>query len=100
MVKRTRGYKRSWNVPVPVENAGEVTGRAAPTRYSRALLDETKAVWQPYYSEALTDEQAREIIDNVAGLARFLVREAKQHKADCPQRRAPDQGQEPPLPSR
>ena len=43
------------------------------TRYSRALIEETKEVWQPYYQEILTDEDAREIIENVIGFLQFLT---------------------------
>ncbi len=35
-------------------------------RYSRSLIEETISVWQPYYEKALTEEDAREIIDNMA----------------------------------
>jgi len=35
-------------------------------RYSRALLDETIALWQPCYERRLTDDDARDIIDNIA----------------------------------
>lgn len=47
--------------------------RLPPSRYSRTLLDETIALWQPYYPAPLTDEDAREIIDNVAGFFSLLM---------------------------
>jgi hypothetical protein len=72
MVKRRRGYKRSWNAPLPVENP-DVAGLPARLRFSRALLDETRAVWQSYFSEPLSDEDCGEIIDTMTSYARLVI---------------------------
>jgi hypothetical protein len=48
-------------------------GRGPRPRYSRQLLDETIVVWQPYYPARLTDEDAREIIENVLAFAGALL---------------------------
>lgn len=64
---RTKGRdRRHWSQRVPIENAGAVPRRSPKSRYSRQLLDETLEVWQPYYETRLTDEDAREIIENTA----------------------------------
>lgn len=68
-----RRNRPHWSERVPVENIGAVTrGRPKP-RYSRQLIDETIEVWQPYYDTKLTDEDAREIIENVAGFFGALM---------------------------
>jgi hypothetical protein len=48
-------------------------GRGPQSRYSRELLDRTIAVWQPYYADRLTDEDAREIIENVTAFGGALL---------------------------
>ena len=45
-----------------------------PSRYSRALLDETIALWQPHYARRLSDEDARDIIDNLSEYFRILLK--------------------------
>lgn len=37
------------------------------------MIDETIEVWQPYYETKLTDEDAREIIENVAAFFGALM---------------------------
>ncbi|WP_066819032.1 hypothetical protein [Sphingomonas mali] len=74
-MKRGRRRYRSWADASPPENAASVQSSPVRLRYSRALLDETKQVWQPYYEAPLSDEDARQIIENMVGFARFLARE-------------------------
>lgn len=62
-----------WSDRVPVENLGDVERRRPKLRYSRQLIDETIEVWQPYYDKKLTDEDAREIIENVAAFFGALM---------------------------
>ncbi len=72
MTNRRRGYRPRWGTPLPLTNVG-ITGKQAPQdRYSDPLIAETKDVWQPYYAELLTDEDARDIIDNMIGLLKLL----------------------------
>jgi len=63
---------RRRRVSVPLENADQVDPRPARPRFSRGLIEQTKAVWQPYYDDVLTDEDAREIIEHMVGLVRDL----------------------------
>ena len=65
--------RRHWSERVPVENIGDVERRRPKPRYSRQLIDETIEVWQPYYEAKLTDEDAREIIENVAAFFGALM---------------------------
>ena len=69
MVYRSRIRRRS----LPLENAGQADGKAARLPYSRRLIEQTKAVWQPYYDHILTDEDAREIIEHMVSLVRDLA---------------------------
>lgn len=69
---RRPAFRPHWRDPVGAENAGQVGRREPETRYSRTLLDETKAVWQPYYKKRLTDEDAREIIENMVSFLSIL----------------------------
>jgi len=43
------------------------------TQYSDKLLNKTIEVWQPYYEEPLTREDAREIIENLCGFLTILT---------------------------
>ena len=71
---RTRGRDRPhWSERVPIENADAVQPRHPKTRYSRQLIDETIEVWQPYYEKKLTDEDAREIIENASAFFGALM---------------------------
>jgi len=72
-MKLRRGYKPHWRDPIGVENVGDVVRREPATRYSRELVEETKTVWQPYYEKALTDEDAREIIENMVSFLAILA---------------------------
>lgn len=69
MAYRSRARRRS----LPLENAGHVDRKTARQRYSPGLIEQTKAVWQPYYDHVLTDEDAREIIEQMVGLVRELA---------------------------
>lgn len=57
-----------------MNGAAPASAKLPPLRYSRALLDETIALWQPHYAEPLTDEHAREIIDNVSEYFGILLK--------------------------
>ena len=51
---------------------------------SDEFLDETIRLWQPYYKEPLTREDAREIIQNFVGFFEVLMewdREVKEKRA-------------------
>lgn len=72
---RTRApYKPRWRTRVPLENAGEVQPLKARFRYSPGLIAETREVWQPYYNHRLTDEDAREIIENIVAFMGVLAK--------------------------
>lgn len=58
--------RRHWAEAAPIENIGEVQRRFTKRRYSRQLIDETIEVWQPYYENKLTDQDACEIIGNMS----------------------------------
>ncbi len=66
MNRRRSTYKPHWSARIPLENAGEVERRAPVTRYTQELIEETKEVWQPYYANELSDEEACEIIENMS----------------------------------
>ena len=38
----------------------------------KQLLERTKQFWQPYYQKALSDEDARQIIENMTGFFKVL----------------------------
>lgn len=57
----------------PGGRAPDPPGRGPRPRYSRGLLDETIAVWQPYYAQRLTDQDASDIIENVTAFAGVLL---------------------------
>lgn len=76
MVKRRRGYKRSWNAPPPLENPSVPPG-PPPLRYPAALIAETREVWQPCYPLPLSDEDCAEIIMTMTEYAWILIRDAK-----------------------
>jgi hypothetical protein len=79
-MRRRSPYKPRWCTPVPLENEGTVIPRRAGSRYSPELIAETKLVWQPYYPEPLTDEDAREIIENMMSFMRLLSKIGAQPK--------------------
>lgn len=77
---RTRApYKPGWKTRIPPENLGQVEPLKAKCRYSAALIAETKEVWQPYYARRLTDEDAREIIENIVGFMDALASMRDEH---------------------
>ena len=41
-------------------------------KYSRAFLEQTKTVWQPYAISPLSDHDAVEITENMVNLFEFL----------------------------
>jgi hypothetical protein len=43
------------------------------TRYSKEFLEKTIQVWQPLSEKELTEEDAREIVENMTGLFSFLI---------------------------
>lgn len=57
---------------------------ASPSSFSAALVDETKALWEPYYGRSLTDDEARELLANASNFFRALIGASKKqdHKAD------------------
>ena len=57
-----------------MKNAGDVQPLKAKNRYSPELIAETKEVWQPYYNHRLTDEDAREIIENIVAFMDVLAK--------------------------
>ncbi len=42
------------------------------SEYSKAFLENTRKHWEPYYEHPLTEEDAREIIENMIGLFNLL----------------------------
>ncbi len=80
MPRRSR-YKPRWSTPVLLENEGAVTPRRAGSRYSAELIAETKKVWQPHYVTELTDEDAREIIENIMSFMRLVSKIGGQQKS-------------------
>jgi len=50
------------------------------SKYSEEFIQETKKAWQPYYQEALTDQDAIEIIDNFTGFMKLLIKWDKRQK--------------------
>lgn len=79
-MRRRSPYKPRWSTPVLLENEGAVVPRRAGSRYSPQLIAETKQVWQPYYSDSLSDEDAREIIENMMSFMRLVSKIGGQQK--------------------
>ena len=48
--------------------------------YSKEFIQETIKVWQPYSKEKLTEEDAREIADNVINLYTFMLELERKYK--------------------
>jgi|GEM_PF-1112289 len=44
----------------------------AMTRYSKEILEKTIRMWQPLSEEQLTEEDAREIVENLTGFFSLL----------------------------
>lgn len=42
-------------------------------KYSKEFLEKTIKIWQPYYAEPLTLEDAKEITENMVELFKFLI---------------------------
>ena len=49
------------------------------------LINYTKTVWQPYYEEELSENDAVEIIDNMTAFMNLLIKwkRAKRQKESC-----------------
>jgi hypothetical protein len=45
------------------------------------IIDETRAVWQPYYKSALTDDDIVEILLNVRNLFQLLREQIREERA-------------------
>jgi len=73
MAKYPRRYRPRWDSPMPSANTDRVKTPPPRPRHSRELLDETKQVWQPYYARELTDEDAREIIENMIEFVNLMA---------------------------
>lgn len=72
MAPRRSRYKPRWSTPLLRANEGVVASSRAKCRYSAELIAETKEVWQPYYATALSDEDARDIIENMMCFMRLV----------------------------
>ncbi|MBB4841341.1 hypothetical protein HNP52_004443 [Sphingomonas kyeonggiensis] len=68
-----RETHRHWTDRGPVENPALGRGGAVRLRYSRALIEETIRVWQPYYEAPLTEADAHQIIENMTMFAGALM---------------------------
>lgn len=47
--------------------------------YAKEFLEETIKIWQPYSKEALTLEDAREMIENMVNFFNLLIETDKKH---------------------
>ena len=54
------------------EGAGSIVPAGAPDWITPELVDETIRVWQPYYKDVLTPEEAVTMISNVGRLYQAL----------------------------
>lgn len=60
--------------------ANEVPARKAP---SREAIEKALEVWQPHYARRLSQEDAREILENAVGFFRILREwQAQERKSD------------------
>lgn len=69
-----RGRKREG---VKRLRAADTFPDVSPSTFSAASVDETKALWEPYYGRSLTDDEAREILANASNFVRALMEAAK-----------------------
>jgi hypothetical protein len=58
------------------------TKRRAP--WGRELVKRTIELWQPYYNEPLTEETAREILENAVGFFRVALSHRGSRKRQLP----------------
>ena len=69
-------------LPEPPSQAGgaagwedpDVCGSEAPSRWPRDVVARTIELWQPYYDEPITEESAREILENTVAFFRIVLR--------------------------
>jgi len=53
------------------------------TQFPQDLIEETKQIFEPQYGHALTDEDAREILENLGGYFDILIEwDAKRRKEE------------------
>ena len=60
-------------------------------KLSDEFLQSTLHVWQPHSSDTLTEEDARQIVENMTGFVTVLAEweaDAKKHTAPAPPKRA------------
>jgi hypothetical protein len=62
-----------WRNPPPIQNPADRPRPGFRGRYSRALIEETIRVWQPFYPALLTEGDACEIIENMTMFAATLM---------------------------
>ena len=62
--------------------------KQSPNRYSALpgwitpqVVEQTRAVWQPYYKSPLTDDDAIEILLNVGNLFQLLREQVREERA-------------------
>jgi len=65
-----RGRKREG---VKGLRAADTSPDVSPSSFSAALVDETKALWEPYYGRSLTDK----ILANASNFVRVLMEAGK-----------------------
>jgi hypothetical protein len=70
---RGKETRRHWTDPGPIENPAGGRCPGVRMRYSRALVEETIKVWQPYYRTPLSEQDAHEIIENMTMFAGALM---------------------------
>lgn len=68
-----RRIRRPWSEQPPAENAGAVQSQSVKRRYSTELIAATIEVWQPYYANTLSDDDACEIIENMSTFVGALL---------------------------
>lgn len=57
-----------------ISDGSQARKQLGKSPYSVALLEKTKRVWEPYAGHPISDEEARQIIENMTGLFEFLER--------------------------
>lgn len=59
--------------------------------YSRELIQQTIDMWQPHSEDKLTEEDAREIIDNVTNLFEYLAELDKKYNFENAKKKVEEQ---------
>jgi hypothetical protein len=67
--------------PQATHELASTKGRAP---WGRELVKRTIELWQPYYDEPLTDETAREILENAVGFFRVVLSDRGSQKRQGP----------------